>query len=601
MTIPLLLLAIYAGVFAVALILSSYNGHFHPAPEAIRRVAEAVERASLAQLRSPMKWSALLTALLSLSGAFSAQSHGVPALWAALLPPIVAIASMTALFYGTRGVHRALSQSVAIYGGNLSLMHCARDGLSAVLLTGAVTFSFTLGVHAVASFELGPSHAIYLVLLSSCTISTVGMLFARAAAASALTAHQGAKDQELDPHGGSLALLVSDSVQAPLLLLSAWMTLTALGHCTLVLALPEKAENSGIWLYPHLLQLLGLFAVGFGAWVARIQDGEPEVYGWLRAGLVSSVLLIAGGWSLSSQLPAMYARSVPAALTFFFFSVGICVWMTPTSRRADTLGQNQPRFASVILLLSLVSVLFLSLTHAGKSTVSSDEANRLLVSFALAALPLGVLWAMCCRFEAVRAQIARLAFVQTASTTTRDERLDRLLGIVPLLAAIVALGALQPRVEVLEHVPSLMHTGLSVLWGAALAATGTALIARGAEAQEPKMRALIRPSTATSNASALDLEAATKVCETSIVDRTWLWVLVVLAPAAIAYLLQKTLPEASGRWAIWGMCLGLCLFGTGHAWLKHHCKDDSAAMFGTMSLVSCLAQVSLIFLVMEAA
>jgi len=479
-------------------------------------------------------------------------------------------------------------------------VHSARGGLSALLLTGGTTFGLTLGLHAWASHELGALPAQFLVLLSSSAIGLVGLILARGAAISALTAHGGTAQLSTAPHGGSLALLVSDSFQAPVLILGAWTSLSALGHATLILLPGTPSATESPFLYPHLLQLLGLVAVGFGALVVRIQEGESSAHGWIRAGLVSMTLLIAGGWSLASQLPSDEARSVPAGLTFFFVSLALAVWAAPRHRfEARRTPHDWRRFWSPLLLVALTLILFATLTTSESAHIRPAEVNRLFVASTVSALPLAILWALCSRFDEVKEQIASLAFSASPPRLSLAEgSMDKLLGLLPVLATFTVLGGIQNQVANLTSVPSLVGLGLGLCLGALLAGTTSSLLKQGCSPFQARLSAAVRPVGWTPGDAALDLEGPSKLCESSIAYRPWLWLALTLAPPFIALLLHKMLAPGGGEWTVWGFCMGLCVFASGHAWSVHHAPDNSERMFGLTSLVTSTAQALLIFIAM---
>ncbi len=594
MTIPLLLLAIYAGILAASLALFSYNRHAHPAPESVSRVADAVERAVIAQLASPAKWSAGFAVVSSVVAGFVAHSTGMSLLWSTLVPPVVALITFAALFVAARSVQRGISQTVAMLIPGQALVHDARTTLGAVLLCGTTTFGVTLGAHALSCLDVGANQARFVALLGACMVAGISMILARAAATSALTAERGASDADLDPNGASLAVLAGNSFLRPLLVLSAWSVVSAVGQSTLVLALPAEGQS---WLYPHLLQLLALLSLVFGAWVARSTNGETNVSGWVRAGLVTLVLLIASCWSLSSQLPVELARSVPAGLTFFFLSLSVFVFVTPSAQLDESsLGRNADRFLSLLMIGILVGVLVLSLSHSETAQMSGKEVSRLIVGGALAALPLIVCWSICSNFDGARHSIARLAFIEPAvDGRSGNSTSNRLLGLLPILCVLVILGSLHLRAGGVDEAPSLMQMGFSILLGLIFAATGSSLVERGSDAFETHIRQLLKSNR--ESPRSVDLESASQVCAGSIARRTWLWLSVVLSPPFLCIVLQSTLAPGIAAWSAWGVALGVALFGSGHAWMLHHCRAESMKMFGTMSLVTCLAQVLLIFMV----
>lgn len=598
MTIPLTLLALYAGVFAVALILFSYSAHAHPALEHVRKVSDAVERAALTQLRSPAKWVLALSVLLSAVGAIVARKHEVSVFWGILIPPVIALASGAAAVFGAQRINRGLAQSVSIHNANRSLMHCTRDALAAILLTAATTFGLILGLHTFLSQELGPAATRGLVLLSCCTVGIEHLVIARAASVSALTAHQAGELDQLPRHRGSLALLVSDSFLFPLLVLALWMTISVLGYATLLFVPTETALEHAYFLYPHLLQLLGLFALAFGAWVVRVGEDEIDEHGWVRAGLVTLILLIAGSWSLAADLPIDTSRPVALGLTLFFVALGIFVWLTPNRvSPGHRFARTQGLLAGPLLLLTLCYVLVAVLPVSGAHDGPRSGLSRVFLAAALAALPMPILWVMSVSYHPIRRRIAALAFLEHLSPSLRIHHGTRLLGLIPFLCLLVTFGAAGGQLESTAYVPSLLFSGLSVGWGMLAGVLGSTVIEKSCLPFQDKVRELVRHSP--EQEGTLDLEVASKICEQSIASRTWLFIAIAIGPAIVSAAIRLSINRPSAEWSVWCIALGLTLFGAGHAWFTTHAPETSERAFGVMSLVTCLTQVLLISMVIS--
>lgn len=561
-------------------------------------MSDAVERAALTQLRSPAKWAAGLALTLSVVGGLVAFKHGVSIFWGILIPPLVALASGAAALFGARRINRGLAQSVSIYNANGSLMHCARDGLAAILLTGATTFGLILGLHAYISHDWAPAATRDLVLLSCCTVALPHMLLARAAGVSALTAYQAQSPDQLPRHRGSLALLVSDSFLTPLSMLSLWMTVSALGYAALSLTPTVTEPEQAYFLYPHLLQLLGLFALAFGAWVARVGEGEVAEHGWIRSGLVTLVLLVAGSWSLASKLPLDAARPVAFGLTLFFLSLGIFVWMTPGRvQPGPPLAQVQSRLPAPLLLFTLGFVLLTLVPISGVPVWPSSGISRLLLGAAISALPMPILWAMSVSHHQIRQRISDLAFLEHPTPAAHPQQGTKLLGLVACLCLLIVFAAIGAQLEGTSHVPSILAAGLSLGWGIVAGALASAVVEKTTLPFQEKIRELMRPSVEPDGA--LDLEVASKICEQSIANRTWVFVAIVLGPALASAAIRLTIDSPNTTWCVWGIALGLAFFGAGHAWLLNHAPNNSERTFGMMSLMTCLTQVLLICMVIS--
>lgn len=581
MTVPLILLATHCGLVLVALAISSFGAHLHAVAEHVRRVSAAVERAATSQLLSPLKWALAGSGVLSLGGAVIGARSSVPVWWSILLPPIVACISAASLFVGARTIHRVLSRSAASPAPGFA--HCAREGSAAVLLTGATTIAVSLGIQILAESALDAKRAHFLGLLSCASAAWVHVLFARAATSAILTSQAGASSEAADPHGASLAVLVSESFHFPLLLLGIWSTLTLVAHS--VLSLEDGSTSSpNLLLYSRLLQLLGLFALGFGAWAARIQDGEPSRVGWLRATIVTSVLLIAGTWSFASQLPSLVAWSVPGIVSGFF----VLLLSFARRRYLDPPAGLAARTSHLVRIVTFVSLLCLLL--AGIARLDFLGASQLQLAMVLSAgvhavLPLATLQALATSFEATRSRVQRLAFIGEPSVArvNYDDPSSRVLPTLGLLAAITCC-----QLDVVQGSMSL-NLGLGLVWGMSLGALSSHLIEVNCALFQPRVVALLQ--TGTEDDLALDLEAANKICEDTIASRTWLWALALLLPGAGVLLLQLLSTVSAG--SKWGAIMGLCLYGAGH-WCRQMTGDNRRIALGMMSFATSLAQLLII-------
>src|SRR5690606_25065057 len=111
------------------------------------------------------------------------------------------------------------------------------------------------------------------------------------------------------------------------------------------------------------------------------------------------VLMIAGAWALSSELPKTWARSVPSGLTFFFLLVGATALVAPRRRslQASPASGLLQGLAARTGSLSVFVVLLLTLVIA-TSLAPEDVAlpggalSRLVMAGALATAPLAVCW-----------------------------------------------------------------------------------------------------------------------------------------------------------------------------------------------------------------
>jgi hypothetical protein len=595
LAVPSILLAIYAGLVVSALVLSSVSAHLHPAPEQVRRVTHAVERAAWVQLVSPARWGMAGACVLGIAASIVGAREGIPLLWTCLVPVLAALLSGASLFLATRMVHRGISSSVALDGRPPNLPHCAREFMAAVLLTGGTSVGLGWLIEILAASSLDAQKTRFLVLLGLLGAGSVCALCARAATSSAITSQGATESAPVDPHGGSLAMLVGSSFHFPLLVLSVWSLLAMLGHFAFLPPVTAVAADSSAstgassldrMLYSPLLQLLGLFAVAFGAWAARVSEGEALRFGWMRAGLVTWALLLIGCWSFSSQLPPAVAYSTPACMS------GLLLLLPVFTRTPPLL--TRPALGNAVGFLALLTVFVLCAPQLRFVQLSVADLGTILGAAAAAILPLAVVQLFATSVEATRRSIASLAFVQLPSPAI-EQRGTQLLGVVPGLGLLLALVSLQTQLK-LPAGGTALALGLSVASGAAVAAFGSSLLSSNCIGFQRRLSALINPHAGADDA-ALDLEAANKICQEAISSQVWLWALILVAPSSLLLLSRWVLDDSS--WAAWGLALGSCVFGVGHAWSTHHTSNDVKKMTGMTSLSNCLLQFLLIFLMMS--
>ncbi len=580
----------------MALILASYSAHAHPAPEGVQRVSDAVERSVSTQLKSPAKWASASCVLIAGLGAWAALARDLPLLWPLLVPLLVALGFSSSLYIGARVIHRGVAQSVSMPTPHLALTHGTRSTLAALTITGATTSILNLGAHTFLGGALGTEGAELAVLSSSLTIAFISMLFARAAATSALTVHHGTKEAQLDPHGGSLAALVSSSFHTPLLWLCAWSTLSSLGHTALLLSAPGGGE---LWLYPHLVQLLGLLALVFGAWTARMAEGETAVHAWIRSAVVTVTLVIGGLWSLGSRLPSTAARVVPFGLTVFFVALAIAAWVSPRNPEASpSVGLSPGRLLAPFAFSALVLVLGGALLVQTRAQLNADHVARLLCAAALAALPLAILWILTSQFDRVKHQIARLAFIEAAvGTRSVSGGLARWVGFLPVLGGLVLICSVEQFAPSPAQHSTLLLFAFAAAWGLLASALVGTMVSSLPRSYGSKLKPLVEPND--TEAAALDLEAAGRVCAEAIGSKTSIWLACAVAPALACVLLRQLLADPNSTWACWGIALGVGLGGTAQAFRSSQSTLGPQRMFGTMCLITSLAQVLLIFAVMN--
>ena len=258
MNLPLLLLGLYAGLLALSLVFASWGGHSYPPPDAARRVTHAGERVVLLHLVAPGKLAAAALLLLSALGALSTIWWPGPP-FALFLAPIVCTALVLgAVYFSCTRLLRTAGQVVGVHSSDQRVVLTSRSALSAVICAEATVSLVLLGLVVVVSPALGPAIASRMVLLTAMAIGICAVVFARALA-SALISGQPAETQQ-GPNPGSLAQLVARAFHGPGLRLLALVTLSAFGHYLLLLPTDPGELSAELWLYPHLLRMMGLMA-----------------------------------------------------------------------------------------------------------------------------------------------------------------------------------------------------------------------------------------------------------------------------------------------------------------------------------------------------
>lgn len=483
MSLPFLLLGLYFALLALAVGLCSWAGHSSPPPEEARRVTDAAARAGLGHLVAPLRLAGFATLLFTLMSGVLALMTGLPLKWFILGPLTAPLAVASILFYCARSAQKTAGQLVGLTGADAKLVLTGRSVLGLVLCAEAGLGLVVLGFYSLSLTDLNVGQARFLSCLIGSSIALFVVVFARATTSAQFASYYGTRNAPEGPHAGSLALLVSATFHSPLLKLAALVVLSTLGHCSLLLmdGLPEQSEN--LWLYPHLLKLLGLFGLLFAGLVVRTSEEETGGEGWTRGALVYLVLMVAGAWSLSSELPVAWARSIPAGLSFFYISLGLALWVA-TGTRAPSGGLSPASFElrstnsappflggtstsslslgsaayrslpACLLFLGLLSVLVFvtgmapdgdTASQPGTLSVGAElpasTVTSLLLSGSVSALPIAFTWLIAQSLASGSQRAEELAYVGEARAGLLRTPSARLLLALPLLASVIVLSA----------------------------------------------------------------------------------------------------------------------------------------------------------------
>lgn len=484
----------------------------------------------------------------------------------------------------------------------MSLMN--RTAMGAVLCCDATVGLVLLGLHSLAARELGPEGVRFLVFLVGSSIALAALVFARATASAHYSVSQAAEGNEGGLHAGSLALLVSSTFHAPLLRLISLVLVSVLGHCALLSigadeagATAESGERAAtLWLYPHLLRLLGLFALLFAGMVARTSDHESGGLGWLRGVIVYLVLMVAGAWSLSSELPVGWARTVPAGLTFLYVALGLSIW-AGGSEGEGPIGDSVARHAlrrlpGSAVFLGLVTVLLLAtVVTTQKPALPHAALLSLIISGTLAAVPLSVVWLLARDLSVGSSQANELAFVGVRRSAPPDAPSVRLLSVLPHLCLVVALATLSSVFSSdgpTSHLQALL-VGLGLTAGALVLAALMGHIEKASSKTIAGISNLVR-SPSPGDSASLNFESAVVLARDAIAQGDIYWLLLALAPAGICLVALPYIPPDLFRAMTLGLALGAISVGVLLELLQNSDRSGARRTLANLSFIACLAQ-----------
>jgi len=401
----------------VALLVSSWLGHSRPLGADGRRIADAAERAGLGQNALSLRAAIVALGLTILASVGCALRAGAPTLWFALLPLGVA-ASATATGLGVaRWSTRAAARLLGETARDASATLLGRAALVATLIPEAVSGLLVLGTFAWGERLLGAKVGLQLAFVAAATVAILGVVFARSTAAFVLCVDVTDRAELVAPHPGSLARVVAATFSRSILSTAALMTTSCLGHALLLahgVTLSGEASPSSL-LYPHLLRSLGLLALVFGGLVVRSSEREPLRWAWIRGAVVSSILLVAGAWSLAPSLEdAAWTRLLPGGASFVFLaalSSAALISLSKSSISNDSFSPTQLAWGAVLGLLGLSSWGLLRVA-ASPTPLPEHLGHSLFLACILSLLPLVHIW----RVARETAVGARLAFGLSGGT-----------------------------------------------------------------------------------------------------------------------------------------------------------------------------------------
>lgn len=595
LTFPLLILGLYLALLTVSIVLGSWAGHSHPASDDARRVTDAAERAALGQLIGPAKLSLGAVAILSAASGLFAYRTGASPLLSAASTALAPILLAVAVFYSCRRILRAAGQLVASDTRDERVTTTSRTLVGAVLCCDAAIGICLLSLHSLAAMELGVLRANQLVLLASSSIAMVCAIFARSTTSSILVAVNGAREAGPEPHAGSLALLVSKSFHTPLLRILSVVSISALGHAALlVMTTTGSEQEAASWLYPHLLKLLGLFCLLFSGLVVRSSEHERSTSAWLRGAIVHLVLMIAGTWTLSSELSEAWSKSVPAGLTFLYFALVVSISIPFGGASFGTSPPprtNLRRAPGIAVYLLLLLILILATRNAdGPDAIATLAFSSLLLSATFALAPLATVWLLSRDLSVSGGGVRSLAYGGNSLSPSHDVGApNAFLGMLALLILPAGLGALVAQSgNSPDGALDTLFLGLGAATGALCVGCFLAQTNKLSEARVEVLHKLLHHPI---NAGAIQLnfENAVNMCREAVETGGILTTSILIAPVALVVVMA----QVAVLGGVGDFCLGLSLSGiissVGFEVLSGHDARLPRQAFASLGLVSGLA------------
>ncbi len=601
MTLPLLLFGLYAGLLVLSLGLTSWVSHDHPAEPAARRVTDAAERAALGQLAAPAKHAGATVFVIAAVASASTSVNAGPTLWYALAPISVPLLIGAAVYFSARKLVRTSGQLVDLSGSDSRIALTSRSVLAAVLCCEAAVGLVILGLHTLAAQELSSSASLTVVIIGTFSVSAAAVVFARSSGAILLSTAE-VDHETTSPNPASLAVLVAESFHGPLVRLLTLVVVSAFGHLALLTSVGKDPTADSLWLFPHLLKMLGLFALVFAGLVVRNQEEETSA-GWTRGALVFLILMVAGAWALSSELPDTWSRSVPSGLTFFFLLLGATAWAAPaptTQRSAGLLIEVASRFGSLGTFVTLLLTLLIATSLAPEEVALPRGALvRLVMAGSLAAAPLALGWFLASELGHGSRRCAELAYAgQRGPVRFPVIPSPGLLGLFPLLCftALVAAtsGALLEQITVSGRLLLLLCLG--VLLGGSIVVALLGTLERTSLAAGNSVTSLIREHQAKVDPTGhMDLELVVDAVRRNSTKGALVWMALIASSALLILGLRYLLPAPFFQSLGFGLTVGAAAAGSLIAWSLHDSGSQIKRTFGRLALVSSVVQATWLF------
>ncbi len=432
-TAAVLVLSIYAGGLLFAFALGAWLSTRAPSAPDVRRLAAAIERASLGFTWGQYRLVALLTGLVLLctllatawwSPVSPAFSKGEAAFWLGLSLLLGAAASAIAVHFAVRVTSRAAAGVAAACeeGASQGLVLAARAGGGAALAAEALCSLGFLGqillIAAVKGGNTAHLGADFVRLASGFALGSAlgAVVLHRGAAVLRGAATLGAFHPDLAEHDSrnpaAVSRLLGEGVARTVSITTDFLLAASLGHlatalvATRFLAAESFSPELLPWLLlPVVLRAFGLLATCFGTLVVRTTEREAVHTALIRAFGTTFVTLVGGAvaasvWLLGSAAATEAVLVVVAAIVMSWvatlFFRGFVARRSGRARRGARVGfplhgvaaalEALPIPAGLLALVYLLAVVLLPRETALGSPSAAWFAG-LVVASLFAVLP----------------------------------------------------------------------------------------------------------------------------------------------------------------------------------------------------------------------
>ena len=548
MTFPALLFFLYVVLLALALASGSWVAHLRPAPSEAQRVTDAVERAGANQLGGSLVPALVCVGFVCAQALILSRVLDLAPLWLVASPVLGALCAGIVALAASRRLIRVAGQMVDAKTADTITSLSGRAAFSATLVTLASAGGLVTGLQVLTAPALGASGSLMAGLLATTSGGLVLVLFGRTLSIAWATAEAGSVGDTLS--SATLARLVGASFGAPVIRAGALFTAVGLSHLGLArLGLEQAGLRPGAGQFLQMLVPLGLVASCFGAVAIRSSEREPAHFAWLRGGLVSLLVLLAGIWSLASHIETDAGRRLlPTALTFLLIGAGAVAFFTafsrsPTWRREEPRGDTSRAGLGALGLLSLPLLLSLALPEElAAPALPGATFVGIVLAAALTLLPLVSVWQLAAdTLHAARhCQLLAAEGLPTPASPLLEESLPRrgdtsLTSVALCVVAVCAVSLLSARTGGADA-GSVWILGIAALLGALTLLETSAI--NHTQATRTARALLLLPGSESAADPTPSLGAALEVARSASAERRWVWLSALLGPPLALCLAQ---------------------------------------------------------------